>query len=82
VDSPYSFALLIDTIAGTEIRVEKGKTFTFGPDGSTYKLIDVDSRAAVLEQVGVDTSPLKIPHLSSPSPTPSTDASHENINNP
>ena len=82
VDSPYSFALLIDTIAGTEIRVEKGKTFTFGPDGSTYKLIDVDSRAAVLERVGVDTSPLKIPHLSSPSPTPSTDASHENINNP
>lgn len=82
VDSPYSFALLIDTIGGAEIRVEKGKTFTFGPEGSTYKLIDVDSVAAVLEQVGVEGDPLKIPPLTNPAQNPATDASIENTSNP
>ena len=82
VDSPYSFALLVDTIAGAEIRVEKGKTFTFGPEGSSYKLIDVDSVAAVLEQVGSEGSPLKIPPLATPVQTPATDASIETTNNP
>lgn len=81
VDSPYSFALLLDTITGVEIRVEKGKSFTFGPEGSTYKLIDVDSVAAVLEQVGTEGSPLKIPPLTTPQ-TPATDASLEIPNAP
>ena len=82
VDSPYSFALLVDTIGGTEIRVEKGKTFAFGPEGSSYKLIDVDSVAAVLELVGSEGSPLKIPPLTTPVQTPATDASIETTNNP
>jgi hypothetical protein len=82
VDSPYSFALLVDTIGGAEIRVEKGKTFLFGPEGSSYKLIDVDSVAAVLEQVGIEGNPLKIPPLTTPAETPATDASIENTSNP
>ena len=82
VDSPYSFALLVDTIGGTEIRVEKGKTFAFGPEGSSYKLIDVDSVAAVLELVGSEGIPLKIPPLTTPVQTPATDASIETTNNP
>ncbi len=81
VDSPYSFALLVDTIRGEEIRVEKGKTFTFGPEGSSYKLIDVDSVAAVLEEVGSEGSSLKVPPLITPAETPSTDASTENTSN-
>ena len=82
VDSPYSFALLVDTIRGEEIRVEKGKTFTFGPEGSSYKLIDVDSVAAVLEQVGSEGSSLKVPPLTTSAETPATDASIENTSNP
>ena len=81
VDSPYSFALLVDTIQGKEIRVEKGKTFTFGPEGSSYKLIDVDSVAAVLEQVGSEGSSLKVPPLTTSAETPATDASIENTSN-
>ena len=82
VDSPYSFALLVDTIRGEDIRVEKGKTFAFGPDGSSYKLIDVDSVAAVLEQVGSEGSSLKVPPLTTSAETPATDASIENTSNP
>ena len=82
VDSPYSFALLVDTIRGEDIRVEKGKTFAFGPDGSSYKLIDVDSVAAVLEQVGSKGSSLKVPPLTTSAETPATDASIENTSNP
>ena len=82
VDSPYSFALLVDTIRGEEIRVEKGKTFPFGPEGASYKLIDVDSVAAVLEQVGSEGSSLKVPPLTTSAETPATDASIENTSNP
>lgn len=82
VDSPYSFALLVDTIRGEEIRVEKGKTFPFGPEGSSYKLIDVDSVAAVLEQVGSEGSSLKVPPLTTSAETPATDASIENTSSP
>jgi len=82
VDSPYSFALLVDTIGGAEFRVDKGKTFTFGSDGSSYKLIDVESVGAVLEMIGSEGSPLKVPSLSTPAESPAKDASIENINNP
>ena len=82
VDSPYSFALLVDTIRSEEYRVEKGKTFPFGPDGSAYKLIDVDSVAAVLEQVGSEGSFLTVLPLTTSAETPATDASIENTSNP
>jgi hypothetical protein len=82
VDSPYSFALLVDTIGGAEFRVDKGKTFAFGPDGSSYKLIDVESTGAVLEMIGSEGSPLKVPSLSTPAESPAKDASIENINTP
>jgi len=48
VDSPYSFAVLKNTVTGEEIRVEKGKTFPLGPDPISYKLIDVGNDGALI----------------------------------
>jgi len=48
VDSPYSYAILVNTISNEEVRVEKGKTFKLGPEAISYKLIDVDADGAVI----------------------------------
>ena len=73
VDSPYSYALLQNTINGEEIRVEKGKTFTLGPDAISYKLIDVGSVGAVISPSDSDKELLKVPLLQTPeSPAPET----------
>jgi hypothetical protein len=73
VDSPYSYALLQNTINGEEIRVEKGKIFTLGPDAISYKLIDVDSVGAVISPSDSDKELLKVPLLQTPeSPAPET----------
>ena len=71
VDSPYSFALLHNAINGEEIRVEKGKMFTLGPDAISYKLIDVGSEGAVISSSESAKELLKIPLLQAPeSPSP------------
>ncbi len=69
VDSPYSYALLVDTLTNNEIRVEKGKTFTFGPENSTYKLVDVDSGVALLKTLDSEGPPLRVPHMGASSET-------------
>jgi hypothetical protein len=66
VDSPYSYALLQNTINGEEIRVEKGKMFTLGPDAISYKLIDVGSEGAVISPSESAKELLKVPLLQAP----------------
>lgn len=61
VDSPYSYALLTNTITGEEIRVEKGKIFPLGPDGSSYKLIDVTEQGALISPSASDGERLTVP---------------------
>jgi hypothetical protein len=66
VDSPYSYALLQNTINGEEIRVEKGKMFTLGPDAISYKLIDVGTEGAVISPSESAKELLKVPLLQAP----------------
>jgi hypothetical protein len=66
VDSPYSYALLQNSISGEEIRVEKGKMFTLGPDAISYKLIDVGSEGAVISPSESAKELLKVPLLQAP----------------
>ena len=82
-----------NTMKATEVNLQKNgdswdnpliifHSESFFPDGSSYKLIDVDSVAAVLEQVGSEGSSLKVPPLTTSAETPATDASIENTSNP
>jgi hypothetical protein len=61
VDSPYSYALLANNITGEEIRVEKGKSFPLGPEGTSYKLIDVTEQGALISPVDSDGERLTVP---------------------
>ncbi len=61
VDSPYSYALLANTITGEEIRVEKGKTFALGTEGGSYKLIDVTEQGALISPSDSDGERLTVP---------------------
>jgi hypothetical protein len=63
VDSPYSFAILVNTISKEEVRVEKGKTFPLGPEAVSYKLVDVDTDGAVITPVESGKEQLKVPPL-------------------
>jgi hypothetical protein len=63
VDSPYSFAILGDLITGSDIRVEKGKTFPLGSDGKSYKLIDASEAGAVIEDTVSPGKRLTVPPL-------------------
>ncbi len=63
VDSPYFYALLVDTLTNNEIKVEKGKTFTFGPENTTYKLLDVDGSVALINALDSEGPPLRVPHM-------------------
>lgn len=80
VDSPYSYAILVDTITGKEIRAEKGRAFEFGPETTTYKLLDVDSSAAVIEPTGAEGERIKVPHLSDTPEPPLNNSSLEEAN--
>jgi hypothetical protein len=73
VDSPYSFAILVNTISKEEVRVEKGKTFPLGPEAVSYKLVDVDTDGAVITPVGSGKERLKVPPLEvTDAPAPET----------
>lgn len=73
VDSPYSFAILVNTITNEEVRVEKGKTFPLGPEAVSYKLVDVDTNGAVITSVESGKEQLKVPPLEmSGAPAPET----------
>jgi hypothetical protein len=80
VDSPYSYAMLVDTITGTEIRAEKGRAFEFGPEKTAYKLLDVDADAALIEPVGAEGERIKVPPLSDTAERPPNNASLEEAN--
>ena len=73
VDSPYSFAVLKNSVTGEEVRVEKGKTFNLGPEAVTYKLVDVDSEGAVISPLQSEGERLPVPPLvESETPAPQT----------